>query len=809
MSAPSASVPASGDGLRVVFFGPPGSGKTALLAVLGAAQEQQLQGRLDDPSQGLTALRKAVGQPSPDGNSSAIPVTFQPLPGPSGATPASASAVLIDCPGKAAAELLAKPWGPKDHAADEGLAGEVLRADTLVLPLDAGATPEQLDTYFESFGIFLRSLEVQRGRRLEVAGLPVFLVLTKCDRLAKPTDAPIDWIERIEDRKREVDARFHTYLSREGEQGTPAFGAVDVHCWATAAQRPALVGSPKSRESYGVAELFRQCLQEATAYRQRQRRSESRLTWTVWTAVILVVLMAAVTLGQILSSGRVKSDLELRVQNLRDWYAERQEAPERFNTPTVELNRRAERLQKLRDDPGFEALPSDDQQFVQERLTELRAYLALLTSVPPPRVLMELKSLKELSKLREELNRESPPKEWAATDAVRRLKERLADFDALEDAVLTVQARFRTDTDKAGMLLDFKDDLPGPAWLDDARKLLTPDPKSSFTPADRIPGSSSLTYGTALAFEDVRSDRLAWEQRRNNLASVRDLIAALGLAGAGVEPPPVLAFPKTFSLDDAAERATLLKKHYPRAATDLSLAALPVSVKQQVMREARRSYENLLRPVRELVAQEAGAAEDWDKVRRLVRSPRELENWRTLARALTPLLDGPSRDPVEELDAFVRERSYRLNPLRFVLEVPANSAARARPPATAVLTIEYVKGDEKSVLSFPLDNTKTEEDPVNRVTRYVFSRPPGRDLQYEPGGELTASVVAVDGRRLTWKNRQASNVYQIERLMLPPVLHRENQPVTEGTVETGVHLLCTDPPDGLPRWPDLLQKPAR
>src|SRR5947209_15650607 len=118
MSAP----PTTAGGLRLVFFGPPGAGKTALLYVLGTAQEQQLQGRLTDVSQGLSGLKSAIGRPSADAVISSFPVTYQPLPG-SGGVPSSASAILIDCPGKAAAELLARPWKPNEDLSDSGLAG--------------------------------------------------------------------------------------------------------------------------------------------------------------------------------------------------------------------------------------------------------------------------------------------------------------------------------------------------------------------------------------------------------------------------------------------------------------------------------------------------------------------------------------------------------------------------------------------------------------------------------------------------------------------------------------------------------------
>jgi hypothetical protein len=808
MSAPPITTSASGDGYRVVLFGPPGAGKTALLAVLGMTQEQQLQGRLTDVTQGLSELKAAVGQPSPDGPV-AFPVIFQPFPNGRAAQP-GASAVLIDCSGTAAAELLANPWQPREHVPGEGLAGEVLRADVLVLPLDASLTAEQLDAYFESFGIFLRALEVRRGHRLEAAGLPVFLVLTKCDLLAKSGDTPADWMEHIEERKREVNERFHIYLAREtAGQAPPAFGGLDVHCWATAAGRPAFDSAPRSKESYGVAELFRQCLQEAAAYRRRQRKAGRRLTWTVGGVAATAALMAGLTAVQFFSGTRVKSDLELKVENIR--FSDRATPAERLRAPAVELGRRAERLQKLHDDPGFNALPGADQDFVNDRLTELRDYLDLLKAIPPPRVLMELRSLEALRKRRDDLKQLGVPDEWSDTDAGQKYRERLTDLDALEDAVLAAEARFRTETDRAGTLLGFEGNrLPGRSWLDEARQLLTGDSKPPVTPADRIPGSTSLTYGTVLAFEDVTNDRLSWEKRRSQLAGVRNLIAALGLAGPGVEPPPVLDFPERFTLDMARERAALLKKHYPKFAVDFSLEPLPLNVRQQVVREARHFYENLLRPVRELVAKEVGSPEDWGRVRRLLRSPRDLEDWRLLAKAVTPLLGGLPRDPVQELENFLQPgTAFPIRPTKLVLEVPDNSAPRVKPPATAVLTIEYTpKTGDSATATFTLDNTRTETDTANRMTRYVFTRQSGREILYEPGGKLTATVPARDGRVLTWENPKASDVYQIERLLLAPVLHRERQPVSDGTVEEGVRL-TSEPTDGFPRWPELLQKPGR
>ena len=160
--------------------------------------------------------------------------------GPPGAGKTTLTAALDQAEEQAPAE-------PIFIDAADNVADQELHADALVLLLDGGSSPEQLDDWFESFGNFVRALEAQRGRRLEARGLPVFLVLTKCDLIARPDDSPMDWMEHIEERKREVDERFRAYLARDSDEEPPAFGGVEVHCWATAAQRPAL--SAQSRRA--------------------------------------------------------------------------------------------------------------------------------------------------------------------------------------------------------------------------------------------------------------------------------------------------------------------------------------------------------------------------------------------------------------------------------------------------------------------------------------------------------------------------------------------------------------------------------
>src|SRR5438093_1525857 len=89
----------------------------------------------------------------------------------------------------------------------------LLRALVLVV---AAADPPPADEDFAQFEQFLTLLEQSRGRRSDISGLPVFLVLTKCDRLVAADEQVTfaDWVDRIEERKREIHRRFEQFRNR-------------------------------------------------------------------------------------------------------------------------------------------------------------------------------------------------------------------------------------------------------------------------------------------------------------------------------------------------------------------------------------------------------------------------------------------------------------------------------------------------------------------------------------------------------------------------------------------------------------------
>src|SRR5262249_107559 len=159
-----------------------------------------------DLSSGLSELRKHLydgpGRRTAE-EVAPYPVDFEPFSGDGPALVAHEhlGAVVIDCDGRVANDLLARREVLDEASSHGTLAAGVLEADALLLIVDSSGTLPQVDADFAEFDRFLQLFEQGRGQRTEVGGLPVFLVLTKCDLLARPGDSAASWMERIEERK--------------------------------------------------------------------------------------------------------------------------------------------------------------------------------------------------------------------------------------------------------------------------------------------------------------------------------------------------------------------------------------------------------------------------------------------------------------------------------------------------------------------------------------------------------------------------------------------------------------------------------
>ena len=210
---------------RIVFFGMPHTGKTGLLHAFA------------DPEAPFPLSKYGDEKPAdlcrtlPDGT------------------------VLCDVDGRSAKEIIVDP---RQIDRDERTAKDVRDSDAIVLALDASATGDATIELFHSFAAFLEGLEGTRSKNREVGGLPVFLTLTKCDRLVQPGDDPNAWLQRVESKKRSVQTAFEDYLAAtgHGSHADPlAFGSIEVHVAATALQFPKDPKFDSLEAPFGVEEL--------------------------------------------------------------------------------------------------------------------------------------------------------------------------------------------------------------------------------------------------------------------------------------------------------------------------------------------------------------------------------------------------------------------------------------------------------------------------------------------------------------------------------------------------------------------------
>ncbi|HWG41313.1 MAG TPA: hypothetical protein VN688_00905 [Gemmataceae bacterium] len=820
--------PGGDSDLSIVLFGMPAAGKSSLLGALGQAaqaQEHLLNGRLTDVSHGLDELRRRVYEESPRRTADEVvpyPVDFEPFnqDGQKADAGNHVGALVIDCDGRVANDLLVRRQALAEDSPEGTLAHEVIEADTLVLVIDASAPPAQVESDFVEFDRFLRQLERSRSQRAEVGGLPVFLVLTKCDLLVQAGDTAADWMERIEQRKRDVDTRFRNFLARrEQEAGPLPFGRVDLHLWATAIKRPALAGSPaKAREPYGVAELFRQCLEQAAAFRGRRRQSGRRLLWTVGGAAGIVAVMASLAVAFTVQNLDTQLNaLRNHVKLLHD--ADLSSAAERLRPSIRELHARMEELTKVQNDPQFGELSTEQQQLVHARLDELKAYLSYydrLRQSPRPQDMHSEKALREIKeKLKTELA--LPSADWSETEAGKLHAVRLQDAEALDTAVKRTRNWYLDSVEKADSLWTFAGQQTGPdtagvnweTWTREVETLLNPQRRPAFFGSHKVPdAASTLTYdATVMRFDEVLRSRTDWESDQRRLQRLLDVSAALGLAPAGEKRPAVLVVPRQFTLPQARQRTKTLTQAYPQYKTDFILDKLPEAIRPRVRQVARTNYEHLLGPARATVLsqlQQAGGGEEtrtrWESVRNWLRSPEELESWRVLASVLVRLDDPEASDPVTALAEFLAKTSFTLDVRRLTLEIPESLGVKPAADARFLVYHPASSGD-KPALVFE-QSGEGERDAQRRVWTYRFRLGEGSRLTYRPGDALWATLSLRDDQMFTWV-RGRSLMYQFERLVRPPRLHPAKEAATAGTLEEKVHLTIT-PSDGVPRLPDLM-----
>lgn len=808
VAAPAETGAASALPLRVVVLGMPGAGKSSLIGALSqvaATQEDRRHGHPTNDGHAVAELRCRSCPDSPPESLDEIVPCDSKLEACSKLGVSRLQAVFVDCDGRAANAVLSRANSISVSENESRLAKTIVEAETLILVMDA--SEQNLDSTASEFARFLRLLQQGRGERSEVGGLPVFLVLSKCDLLAHHADNSQRWHDRIDASKQHLARCFAECLAHQPGQKWQ-FGGLDLHICATAVKRPRLVDIEKEpQELFGVNELLRLNLALSRSYHRRVRRSEVLLRWVAGATVTWVAVMSCLAIALVFTRpvGR-PSGLADRVERLR-MREEHKSPAERLREP---LKSKANQLEQIRGHLDFRRLSTDDQRFIDRRLEELEAYMdykAALESAALLPITSEIELQDAERRLQSEL---APPPdyalEWNDTDAAK-LRATLTDqLNDLQDRLAAARNWYSQQAIEAERWRTFADGKPTSTlswetWLQRAQRI------GQTAPPESLSAPSMLTFESVAA---AHQNQLSAKARLRRLG---DRIAALGLAGnlpTDVRQP--LDIPADVSLGDVKTHAQRLEALYPDIVHDQAGLDLPDAVAAEIHHWAKSSYDHLLTAGRKTVSERlektaAGQdnAEAWKSLLSWLTDPEELREWRIVAMALAGVIDSQAPDPVSALAEFVRQDRFQLDIRQIVLEMPIESGIRPVGPFT------IYKGKTAltaaPVMSLKLTDPGGRPEADGRAVSFSFLPAVETMLPYVPGEFMYATLPVTKngdtrGWILTWARRR-SETYAFECLNWPPRLHRSDEENTQGELLDSVTLTVT-PPLGIPSVPDLL-----
>jgi hypothetical protein len=811
------------DAPRVLLFGHPKSGKTHLLGALLRASDAHpdlLGGEVIDPTGRLAAVRDAAyagGAFEATRTEIAAYPVFLRAPGRGGPVREFA---LYDCDGRAATALLKHP-DVLDAPRVTGLVAKaVLDADLLALVVDAGQTDDDLAEKFEDFLFFLEQVHGRRLRERQVGGLPVFVVLARCDTLAKPGDTAATWEAEVRWHLKKVRRQFEEFVDDQlpiegyGPSYLP-FGSVDVEGYATAARRPPLADEPRAgAEPFGVAELFHDAFAFAAAHRDRGRASDRRLRRTVWAVAAAVgIMLAGGVAVAVFQPASADPELPDRVR-----LYERHEAPAAVRLAEKNVARNKRVLTGYRNDPGFFALPTDLQAFVAGRLREIDDYQAYHEKLAALTAPADARTLDELDRVRARLTTDlALPAEytWGDTEAAKLRDKWLADADLIRAAEAGWYDWYRGLLNQATALTltpRFDGD-----WRPRVNGLAEQAEKPPFSPAAVIPGSEALpqphgeavTYRAAQEFDRVYQARTDWEHARDRLLRLRDLADALGLTppgGVAARPLIISALvpdPAGFPGEKLAE----LRKQAPTLETghEWELANFPEPARGALAAGVRESFGNGARVVRQLIRDRLNPADTPDGWARVAAglSTAPFPEWGRLLHLLARLENPNAPNPVDELAAFLRTPEFKFDLRGADVAIPlALRVPPIIPTGPLTLTVTPRAGGEPATRTYPAVG-----EPATRDLATVYTFGPAPPLPIRPGDGLKAELPVRSGEQrftLAWEPG-GSRAFPFDALAREPRLVRPGAPSEPATGVT----LTPAAGSAVPRVPVLLPEVGR
>ncbi|HEV3385443.1 MAG TPA: GTPase domain-containing protein [Gemmata sp.] len=822
---------------QVLLFGHSGAGKSALLGGLfqaGEIQGETLLGEIIEPSGRLSSLRDAVysGKELEKTHAELTSYTVRIRPRQEGTRTVGKplSIVLHDCSGKAAESLIRHPSSLRDPETHAPLSRSVLDADAILLLVNGSADENELSAAFVEFHAFLSIVAQGKASAREVGGFPIFLVLTQCDKLARPGDTRAMWEERVRDRCEQAWDKFHSFLkdaTHEDDSPSPflPFGSIELIVHGVAIRQPRLVDAPGQPSTpFRIAELFRESFAAAQLHQERENGSDHRLKWTLRYALGFVATMILGSFGMtFFRPSTIDSQLADRVAAYR---MHEPLADVRLVEPNLTRNKQT--LASFHGDPGYFSLRDDLKEFIDSRLQEIddyKRYRDKLNSTTIPR---DTRTLEELAQVEQSLRDElAVPAiySWEGTPAAALREKWLADVQAIGKAENTFLEYYRNFI-RVGTALTLTTSFGG-NWRADVNSLLE---KANRLPAvlnEPLSGSRSLTSkrGEAVAnrvpyeFERVYQARKDWDTTSNTLIHLRDLADALGLTAGLVRPEPLLVLPEPApgidSVSLPAARWTALKRKITYISDDFrewSTNDFPDPGRSILSERLESNFKAGLRHVKALILARMDAnliQKDTPESGRkladtLTDSTTPFPDWGRLLQLYVRLREPAARNPVLELAEFLRTKSFTLSPRGFDLVIPADLSSEKVVPNGAISLSILHPGSVSETRRFKQIG---EGERNGSTTTYRFIAEGEGKLIFVPGDTLQAALPMISGTqelKLIWEGG-SSRAYPFDLPSREPRLQKPN-----GTSEPalGVKLSISSGSDW-PRIPILLSELRR
>jgi hypothetical protein len=421
---------------------------------------------------------------------------------------------VIDCSGDEAIKMLA----------------DKTDADGVALAIDVSAPKKQITDDFQQAARWLKALHEDRGRRADVADLPVYVVLTKCDQLAKKEDTLDAWNKRLDEVKQKYRDEFNKVLDEQSS----GFGTLDLNVVT-----PVFGDKPlKMKEPLGVAQLFRDCAEDAADYQERRRRAQGRLQNVIAGLLgsILLLGLGVLFLMEYQPPGKATA-LEERVQLILP-KAEATAAQRLQGTPP-RLEERLKGLTEIENHEDFARLPREDREAVTSYRQEIAAYLERYNEAQTVLKLPHLaKNQQEFDSQERALKAyhltDEQAREWAETRLGRRIEQVRKEYRALHQALNEEEAWIRRETEKTARLLKEGTSLYGKllnnekgaqeAAVDWMRRFNELQPKPHQPREDNVPGVTRVIWEDLSKFDQVKSAHRDWQFAKAELTGIARLI---------------------------------------------------------------------------------------------------------------------------------------------------------------------------------------------------------------------------------------------------------------------------------------------